>query len=71
MLFSVITLALYPLLATPIILSSKGSSAWSADWVITNSPTAQISGTTDTVPYQYIEVLNYSSGLMRLKYNFT
>lgn len=66
-----IVLALQPLLTISILLTRSNSLAWSTDWLITNCPEAYTTGTTELVPYQYIEVLDYRSGLMRMKYNLT
>lgn len=53
------------------LLVTNGSFLKKNDWTITNSPVSTISNDTLTVPYQYTEIMDETSGLLRMRYNFT
>lgn len=66
-----IIFALLSSVAYSIILTTNGSTFQGPDWFITSCPKASITNILNTVPYQYIEILDKNSGLMKLGFNFT
>jgi hypothetical protein len=66
----IFSLASLPILLSPL-LTTSGQSETGPDWLTTNCPISSISGDTINVPYQYIEILDPSIGLYRMKYNFS
>lgn len=53
-----------------LYLSTNGSKVDGSDYLITNSPLVPISNWRNVVPFQYVEILDNTTGRLRMAYNF-
>jgi hypothetical protein len=65
-----LAVAFLPFVLTAL-LQTNGAFASDYDWKTTNCPISPISGSTTSVPYQFIEILDNATGQFRMNFNFS
>jgi hypothetical protein len=58
-------------LVQAVLLQTNGASASDFDWKTTICPANTLTGTTTNVPYQYLEILDNTTGLFKMNYNMS